>query len=223
MLHPLCCSKSYRIFKGFFFKKSQLKRQILAVVHIFKDYVTTFPHNVLQFPRYNTLCPNLKTTYPFFFFLFYNLAYSVLITWNALYTSSVMNFCFCFFSQNFTSNKPLPSTCPQFLSTMIKSFFTVCIDFSVLNYVFSTFIVYTFQMLVIIILLKIFVAWWVIHRTCSVNMCWMELNVRGLCKNNSKSVEWISIDIQDQKSDQTMWSTLVKEHSCGIVIELDLV
>lgn len=64
----------------FFFLKSQLKLQILAVVHIFKDYATTFPHNVLQFPGYNTLCPNLKTTYPFFFFLFYNVADSVLIT-----------------------------------------------------------------------------------------------------------------------------------------------
>lgn len=51
----------------------------------------------------------------------------------------------------------------------------------------------------------------------------MELSIRGLGKNNYKYVDWISIDIQDQKSNESMWTTLVKKHSYGMVTELGLV
>ena len=154
MLHQLHCSQSCRILKDLL--KSYLKLLIPVVVHLktecqlrlFKDCISSFLHNVFQFPRY--IMPYLKSHLTFFFsFLFYNLAYSILNPWNVLYPSSLMNFCvFVLFfpPQNFTSNKPLPFTHPQFLGTMIKPLFTVCIDFSALNYVFSIFILYTFQM-----------------------------------------------------------------------------
>ena len=100
MLHQLHCSKSCRILKDLL--KSHLKLLIPVVVHLktayqlrlFKDCMSSFPHNVFQFPRY--IMPYLENRL-FFFFLFYNLAYSILNLWNVFYTSSLMNFCVLFF------------------------------------------------------------------------------------------------------------------------------
>ena len=98
MLYQLHCSKSCRILKDLL--KSHFKLLIPVVVHLktayqlrlFKDCISSFPHNVFQFPRY--IMPYLENRLTFFFsFLFYNLAYSILNPWNVLYTSSLINFC----------------------------------------------------------------------------------------------------------------------------------
>ena len=73
MLHQLHCSQSCRILKDLL--KSYLKLLIPVVVHLktecqlrlFKDCISSFLHNVFQFPRY--IMPYLKSHLTFFFFL----------------------------------------------------------------------------------------------------------------------------------------------------------
>ena len=74
MLYQLHCSQTCRILKDLL--KSHFKLLIPVVVHLktayqlrlFKDCISSFPHNVFQFPRY--IMPYLENRLTFFFFPF---------------------------------------------------------------------------------------------------------------------------------------------------------
>lgn len=167
-----------------FFKNSKL--QILALVHIFKDYISQlFPkHSPISQIQYTRLH---FENYPSFSFLS-SVNLLNLFPMPRIFSTLLVWWICVFFSKTSLQinlfHLPVLNSSVQWLSPSLQ---LVWFFEAYITYFPSSWPTLLRCRWLLIILLKIFVSLWVIHSMCSVSMCWMEPYHRA--KNNSKT--WI--------------------------------